>query len=120
MVPEALVLFDGDCVLCNRAVHFVRPRQRGDTLDYASLQSERGQAILWECGLSTSHLDTFVLYEGGRCHTYSDAVLHLARYMRFPWPLLSTMLLVPNFVRRLLYNWVARNRYDWFGKMPHA
>jgi len=116
-VAQALVLYDGYCVLCNRLVQFIQPRQRR-ALEFASLQSEKGQALLKRCGLSTTNLDTFVLYQNERCYTYSTAALRLSLYMRFPWPLLSAFLLVPSFLRSPVYNWVARNRYQWFGELP--
>lgn len=117
---KALMLYDGYCVLCNGVVNFVAPRQKPDSLEYASLQSPRGQAILTECGLSTNNLDTFVLYEDGHCYIRSQAALRLTGYIRFPWPLLQVFLLVPAFIRNPVYNWVARNRYRWFGRLPNA
>ena len=117
-MSKTLVLYDGYCVLCNRLVQFIEPRQKADRLEYASLQSERGQSILRECGLATDELDTFVLYEGKKCFTYSTAALRLSRYMRFPWPMLSLFLVLPKFLRTPVYNWVARNRYQWFGELP--
>lgn len=117
MSAKPVVLFDGYCVFCNRVVQFVRPRQR-HALEYASLQSVRGKKILERCDLSTSELDTFVLYQNERCYTRSTAGLRLSLHMRFPWPLLSIFLLVPSFLRSPMYKWVARNRYRWFGELP--
>jgi predicted DCC family thiol-disulfide oxidoreductase YuxK len=118
-MAKPLMLYDGYCVLCNGVVNFVSPRQKPDALEYSSLQSPRGQAILQKCGLSTTKLDTFVLYDNGRCFTRSSAALRLAGYMRFPWPLAQIFLLVPPFIRNMVYNWVARNRFKWFGRLPN-
>ena len=112
----ALVLYDGYCALCNGVVNFVRPRQKAGALEFASLQSTRGQQLLEECGLSIDQLDTFVLYEDGRCIVRSEAALRLTRHLRFPWPLMQVFLMVPSFLRNPVYNWVARNRYRWFGQ----
>ena len=116
---KALVLYDGYCALCNGVVRFVAPRQRDGALEFVSLQSEQGQAQLKRCGLSTTELDTFVLVEEGACHVRSTAALRLSRHMRFPWPLAYSFALVPEFLRNPIYNWVARNRYKWFGRIPH-
>jgi len=115
---KAIVLYDGYCVLCNRLVQFIQARQKADALDYSSLQSAKGQKTLRRCGLSTSELDTFVLYENEKCYTYSTAALRLSLHMRFPWPVMSIFLLVPTFLRSPIYNWIARNRYQWFGELP--
>lgn len=113
----SLVLYDGYCVLCNSTVNFIAPRQRQGAFEFASLQSARGLAVLQECGLSTTKLDTFVLHEGGRCYTRSTAVLRLFRHLRFPWPLFYGLILIPTFIRNPIYNWVARNRFRWFGRI---
>lgn len=115
---KATVLYDGYCVFCSRVVQFIQPRQKADALEFASLQSAKGQETLKRCGLSISELDTFVLYEKEQCYTYSTAALRLSLHMRFPWPIMSVFLLVPTFLRKPIYQWVARNRYQWFGELP--
>jgi predicted DCC family thiol-disulfide oxidoreductase YuxK len=116
-MSKALVLYDGYCVLCNGLVNFIMSRQKPDALEHASLQSPRGKRVLAECGLSTTDLDTFVLYVDGRCSTRSTAALQLTGFMHFPWPLLQMLLLVPGLLRNPVYNWVARNRFKWFGRI---
>lgn len=117
---KALVLYDGYCVLCNRVVAFISPRQKPGALDFTALQSVRGQRILAECGLATDDLDTFVLYHNGGCATRSTGALRLTHYLRFPWPLLQILLIVPAFMRNPVYNWVARNRFRWFGRLDSS
>lgn len=112
-----IVLYDGFCVLCNRIVAFIEPRMKDDALEFDSLQSPLGREILATCGLDTDDLDTFVLYRDGECSTRSTGALRLTAYLRFPWPLLQVFLLVPEFLRNPIYYWVARNRFDWFGKI---
>ena len=115
---KALVLYDGYCVMCSGIVSFITPRQRAGALEFASLQSARGQKILEECGLSTDKLDTFVLVANGECLVRSTAALRLSGYLRFPWPLLQALLIVPRFIREPIYRWVARQRFAWFGRLP--
>lgn len=111
-----LVLFDGYCKLCNASVQFLQARQRSNALEYTSLRSELGQRILKGCGISATEFDTLVLYEHGRCYLRSTAALRLTRYLRFPWPALYALLLLPKFVRDPVYNLIAHNRYRWFGR----
>ena len=40
-----LVLFDGVCNLCNASVDFILKRERGNSLRFASLQSDIGQDV---------------------------------------------------------------------------
>lgn len=117
-MSKPIVLYDGFCVLCNRSVSFLQARQTPDALEYVSQQSSRGRALLKEAGLVAGDLDTLVVYENGRAYLRSTSALRLLRYLRFPWPLLSNLIIVPAFVRDPVYNVIAHNRYRWFGRTP--
>ena len=43
-------------------------------------------------------------------------MLRIAGFLKFPWPLLQVFIIIPPFVRNRLYDWIAQNRYRWFGK----
>lgn len=113
-----LIIYDGYCALCNRSVQFMQARQRTSALQYAAQHSERGKAALSACGLSKAQVDMLVFHEQGRCYLRSTAALRAFRYLRFPWPLLYVLILVPPFLRDPVYNLIAHNRYRWFGRMP--
>jgi predicted DCC family thiol-disulfide oxidoreductase YuxK len=116
----ALILYDGFCALCNASVQFLQARQRSGALEYASQQSARGQAALAAAGLPKADLDTVVLIEGERVFTRSAAGLRALRYLRGPWPLLEVLRFLPGFLRDPVYNFIAHNRYRWFGRAPRA
>lgn len=111
-----LILFDGVCNLCNGAVQFVLRRDRALRFRFASLQSAAGKAELARAGVAGNVPDSIVLIAGGRVRVKSAAALAIARGLRLPWPLLSLFWLVPYPLRDLVYDWVAKNRYRWFGK----
>lgn len=110
-----VVLFDGVCNLCNGAVNFLIDHDPKAHLRFAALQSDAGQALLGERGL-TNDLDTFVLVEGTRVSERSSAALRVVRYLRWYWQPLRVFWVVPRPLRDAVYGWVARNRYRWFGK----
>jgi predicted DCC family thiol-disulfide oxidoreductase YuxK len=115
--PKSLILFDGVCNLCNSAVNFIIDRDPEGRFEFAPLQSPLGESTLSEKGMTdASNLSTMVLVEDGRCFTRSTAALRIGRRLKFPWPLLYGMIIVPRFLRDWLYNRVAKNRYRWFGK----
>lgn len=113
-----VVLYDGYCVLCNRSVAFMQARQRPRALEYAAQHSERGRQLLAACGLSGKPQEMLVLYEDGRCYLRSTAALRALRYLRWPWPMLYGLVLLPPFLRDPVYNLIANNRYRWFGRLP--
>lgn len=114
----AIILYDGYCVLCNRVVRFLEARQRADALSYVSQQSARGQQLLQAAGRQAASSDSVVLIEGPGAYLRSSAVLRALRYLRFPWPLLYALIVIPPFLRDPVYNFIAHNRARWFGRLP--
>ena len=83
---------------------------------FAALQSEAGQKLLQQHGLPGNSLNTFILIDNGRAYQRSTAALKL--YGKLPWYWKWTQLfwIIPAFLRNVVYNVVANNRYRWFGK----
>lgn len=113
---RAIILFDGVCHLCTSTVQFIIKRDPHGYFTFASLQSEIGRQLLEEHGLQPDALDTFVLVEGSRCFTRSDAALRVAQHLSGGWSLVRALSLIPKPVRDWGYTVIARNRYRWFGR----
>lgn len=111
-----VILFDGICNLCNRTVDFVIERDAEARFRFASLQSESGQRLLGSFRLPAGREESVVLVERGNVFIESDAALRIARGLPRPWCWLRVFLLVPRPLRDFLYRWIARHRYQWFGK----
>lgn len=111
-----IVLFDGVCNLCNGWVNFAMDHARpGNRILFGAIQSPEGQELISELGLSSAPLDSVILIDNGRVYRESGAVLRIMRLMRAPWSWLHLFRVIPPFVRDVVYRWVARNRYRWFG-----
>lgn len=113
-LPDHLILFDGVCNLCNGAVRFIIQRDRRQIFHFATLQSETARRLLGADG--TEDAITLVYWRHGRPLVRSTAALHVARELSGAWPLAYGLILVPRFLRDALYNYVARNRYRWYGR----
>ena len=111
-----LILFDGVCNLCNYSVDFIIRRDKKALFKFASLQSETGESILRENSLSTHQYDSFVLWEKGKLYRKSTAALRVCRKMTGLWPVLYGFIIIPPFIRDVVYDLIARNRYRLFGK----
>lgn len=111
-----IVYYDRHCRLCRAAVRFIKRRDRQQHFRFIPLQTEAGQQIADAVGLDSSHPGSLVLSLDGAHYTRSTAVLRIAFHLRFPWPLLAVGWVIPRPLRDALYDWVARNRYRWFGK----
>ncbi|KGE19043.1 thiol-disulfide oxidoreductase DCC [Paenibacillus wynnii] len=114
---KSIVLIDGVCHLCQGLVRFIIPRDPKGRFMFASLQSEIAQELIHMNGivLERGQLSTVVLLENGVYYTESAAVLRIARRLRYPWPVAYGFIFLPPPLRNVLYRYVARNRYRWFG-----
>ena len=110
-----ILLFDGLCTLCDRSVQFVLDHDSQKAFRFASLQSEVGQALANRCGLDTAGVDSVVLVEGDQCYVRSEAGWRVARRLDAPWRWAALGRWVPASARDWAYDWIARNRYRWFG-----
>ena len=124
MSATNIILFDGDCGLCQRSVQFILPRDPQGRFHFAPLQSERGQALLAEQGWTESQrqaLDSVVLIEAGRVYTRSTAALRIAKGLGGLWPILFYLgILWPPFVRNAVYGLIARHRKRWFSTQDES
>ena len=110
-----IVLFDGLCNLCNGSVQFIIRHDKKNKFVFASLQSEVAQKLLNEIHVKYSQ-ESIVLIKGNKHFEKSDAVLEIAKNLSGLWPMVYGLKIIPRFLRDVLYNWVAKNRYTWFGK----
>jgi predicted DCC family thiol-disulfide oxidoreductase YuxK len=83
---------------------------------FAPLQSEIGQKLLKEFNIDPVDTDSIVLIEGGKASTRSAAALKIASKLKGLYPLLYAGMIIPSFIRNGIYNYIAKNRYKWFGK----
>jgi predicted DCC family thiol-disulfide oxidoreductase YuxK len=124
-----LVLYDGICGLCNHMVRFLLRIDRRNVLSFAPLQGQTAPRLAERHGIPLatagedegSALETIVYVRNfglkrERAYLRSDAVLRALGDVGGLWWLLSLLRVVPRFLRDPVYDWVARNRYRWFGK----
>jgi predicted DCC family thiol-disulfide oxidoreductase YuxK len=113
---KAVLIFDGVCNFCNSSVRFVMDRDRRGRFLFASNQSDAGSALLRRFGVDPESVQSVYLVGGDRIWSKSSASLQIARRMPFPWNLAVAFVVVPRFLRDWVYDWIASNRYRWFGK----
>jgi len=114
---KKIILFDGVCNLCNGSVQFVIKRDKKDIFRYAALQSEAGQQLVTQRHIDTNKVDSIILIEPGVAYyTKSDAALEIAQELGGLWRLSTIFTWIPTSIRNSIYDFVAKNRYKWFGK----
>src|SRR4051794_21730903 len=98
-IPSAIVLIDGVCNLCQGATKFIVRHDPGGRFQFASLQSQMGQALVAKGGLSTDGINTIILIEKGKYYTKLTAALRISRHLKFPWPIIYGLIIVPKCLR---------------------
>ena len=111
-----ILLFDGHCNLCNTWVQFIVKRDSAGTIHFASLQSPAGRRLLEEHKIDENYIESLVFFEEERFSVSSTAVLRTLSYLDDWQKHLIFLTVVPRSLRDLVYRFIARNRYKWFGR----
>lgn len=117
-----VILFDGVCNLCNGAVNLALDWDPNGNLRFSALQSNVGKSLLQVNGRDANDISSIVLVTEDGAYIKSDAILRITEALapvQF-LPLKPAAVLgryfVPKFLRDIIYDGVAGNRYDLLGK----
>lgn len=117
---KTILLFDGYCNLCHSSVQFVLKHEKNNELYFTSLQSPIGVEILKYYSINPNEIDSLVLIEKNKAYVKSSAALRVSKYLKGLYPIAFGLLIIPSFIRNWVYDYVAKNRYKWFGKMDNC
>jgi len=116
---QPILLFDGECGFCNRTVQFFLERERNHSMHFAALESEEGKALKHYFEID-SKVDSLILIRGNNAYIKSCAALRLAQYMKGGWPLASALVVIPPFLRNMVYDFIAKRRMKLFGRVDNC
>jgi len=111
---QPLLLYDGECALCNHMIQFYLNREKNQRMNFVPLDSDTAQVIIAHFELKKTK-DSMVLIRDYSAYIKSCAALRLSRYMKGLWPLMQVFLIIPPFLRNLVYDFIAKRRLKWFG-----
>lgn len=114
---KKIILYDGVCNLCNASVQFVIKRDTKDVFRFVPLQSHLGNKILNHIGINREQTESIVLYEPGKAYFYkAEAALKIINEFGGLYYLLNILQILPKFISNTVYDYIAKNRYRWYGK----
>jgi predicted DCC family thiol-disulfide oxidoreductase YuxK len=114
---KKLILFDGVCNLCNTSVQYVIKHDKNNVFMFTALQSDIGQQLIEDYKIDTNKVDSILLYTPEKGIDYkSTAALKIAAQLGFPQNLMTVFFVIPPFIRNWVYDYIAKNRYKWYGK----
>ena len=111
-----ILLFDGECNLCNNLVLFIIKKDSAAKFKFAPLQSTIGKSLLKNFPDSLEKSDSVVFINGGIYYFKSTAILEIFKTLGRYWKLFYVFILIPKFIRDACYDLVAKSRYKVFGK----
>ncbi|MCX7728807.1 MAG: DUF393 domain-containing protein [Bacteroidia bacterium] len=112
MQDKIILYFDGECVLCNKTVQWILNNEIKPVILFCPLQSEYAHSTIPD---NLNEIDSVVLYYNGKHYIYLDAFIQIIPYLKWYWKILYLLLLMPPFCRRKIYNYISKNRKQWFG-----
>lgn len=114
---KKIILFDGVCNLCDSAVQFIIKQDKKDIFRFVSLQSDLGQKIIKHIGVDTKNIDSIILYQPGIAYYYkSEAALEIAKSLSGFFYFGTFFTIFPTSLNNHIYDYIAKNRYKWYGK----
>ena len=112
-----VILFDGVCNLCNNSVKLIIKNDKSNIFKFAPLQGKYGIKIQNRYNINTTEINSIILIDGKKTYAKSSAALRIAKDLRAPFFMLYVFIIIPVFIRNFVYDFIAKNRYKWFGKM---
>ena len=114
---KKIILFDGVCNLCDSAVQFIIKHDKKDIFRFISLQSDLGKEITNYLGINRTNLDSIILYQPGYAYYHkSQAVFEIAKDLGGIYSLSTIFSILPSSITDNMYDYIAKNRYNWYGK----
>ena len=115
-VRKPVLLYDGHCNLCTASVRFIVRHDREGKILFAPLRSDFAQRFLRENDLKRKGVESLIMVKGNNYVMKSDAVLEAAKILGRPWSWFYIFRVVPAGLRNRIYDFIARYRYNVFGK----
>ncbi len=117
---KKIILFDGQCNLCDSSVQFILKHDDKEVFRFVSIQSELGAKIITYLGIDTSIVDSIILYIPNAGHfTKSIAIFRIAKELNSWHYYLSYLSFIGKY-GDFIYDYIAKNRYQWFGKKENC
>lgn len=114
---QPILLFDGECGFCNKTVQFFLKKEKSSKrMHFAPLESEIGQALRAYFEIDPK-IDSIILIKDHSAFIKSCAALRLAPFMKAPWSFAIAFVIIPAFLRNMVYDFIAKRRKKIFGRV---
>lgn len=119
-MTKRIIVFDDECILCNKAVQFIIRKDVKERFKFASLQSAFGKNLVFKIGGDSTNLNSIILVEGEHYFLKSAAILKIIKALPGYSILFYFLNLFPSTVLDLVYTFTAKIRYKLFGRTDNC
>ena len=117
---KTIILFDGECAMCNNYILFVAKNDSDDNFRFLSIQNKKVNELKKIYSICTNNISSIYIIHNNKIKRKSKAVIKIVSMLKFPYNLLIVFYVIPNFLRDIIYDLVAKNRYGIFGKVDEC
>lgn len=117
LAKQPLLLFDGECGFCNKTLQFfMRHEKESKKMHFVPLESPTGKALREYFEIDRK-IDSIILIKDHSAYIKSCAALRLAPFMKGLWQLAIVFVLIPPFLRNMVYDFIAWRRKKIAGRV---
>ncbi len=120
MITKKIIFYDGFCNLCNGFVKTIINLDKKNIFLFAPLNGNHAKNLLKDINLDSKKLDSVILYENKKISFKSKAIIEILLSLKGFFYLFWFAKIIPSFLSNIVYNFIAKNRYFWFGKQKNC
>ena len=117
---KTIILFDGECAMCNNYILFVAKNDSDDNFRFLSIQNKKIIELKKRHAIEEDNISSICIIDNNKIKRKSRAVLKIVSMLKFPYKLLIVFYVIPSFISDIIYDLVAKNRYRIFGKIDEC
>ena len=113
---KKIIFYDGLCAMCNRFIRILITLDKKEKFLLAPLQGKNGEILKEKFSKELQGIDSVIFYNK-KVFTKSSAVINILNELGGAYKLTYIFNIIPTFISDSIYDYIARNRFQWFGKL---
>ena len=112
---KQIIVYDDQCNLCLYFIGFIKKNVMAQKFNFYPFGSTQLMEFIDPEIVEIKNKHSIVFIKGNRIMMKSKAILYIFKELKGLWPLLFLFIIIPRFISDSIYDFIAKNRYSWFG-----